>query len=1043
MGSTGELVVVVAGPAWATPTTEEGDEDRKKQRRRASRRSRRGLEFRSSADAYHNENNGVSSRSVSGDGYRLLPEGDDARSAEEASEVVFSSLPNMPIKASWEGYARCGEVSSSVPQSLAAREGKISGSVPMRGPLFEDRSRKKLSGFGSPRYFDSHWTEDAVNQALENGRAFKAVFRVNAFNRLEAYCTLVGVPVDILISGAASQNRAVEGDVVAIMLNPVASWTRLKSSAVQLSHSDSIVESTVSLDVTEVVNGTVKDISCEHSCSNGSKLSSEKCSHRLEKVVSGPSGPCCLHDDHQYFTPEALNTVHDLEDGELERSLKGICNLISSFPLKRPTGRVLAIIEPSPRREAVVGFLSAKKRSDEKVFNKQDDGSTLSRQHDFSLFSDRENVYLVPTDARFPEMVVTLLAARIEDWSEESFLPQAHVMHVFGQGGEIEPQIAAILFEHAICCADFSSESLSCLPTLPWKIPSEELEKRKDLRDLCTFTIDPSFAIELDDALSFEKVSDDVYRVGVHIADVSYFVQPDSALDTEAQVRSTSVYILQHKLPMLPFLLSSKLVSLLPSEDKLAFSIMWEINLSGNVLRQWIGRSVIRSCCKLSYEDAQKIIDECDSASSLPALHGQFKWKDITTAIKKLHEISEKLNENRLEYGALGLENAKLEILFDDYGNPYDSTLRQQMASHSLVREFMLLANKTAAKVISRAFPDCALLRRHPEPNLRKLKEFKAFCGKHGFELDTATSSHLHLSLVKIRERLKDDPVLFDILISYALRPMQLATYISTGDFRNREDEWAHYALGVPQYTHFTSPLRRYPDIIVHRMLLAALEGEDMYMRQRIQFEARQGEAYNGSSNYHGTGAFFDESTAESAEFKEALFSAAVKHGVPCATELSEMAAYCNKRKLASKQAEEAGERHVIDDYSHAISIERRISYGDVDGLGVEWLENTSTLVLHLHTSRRHQRRPSAGKLEVLKEVALITDPSGPISEPEEREVLPAVFPLTLQPLSTIPVVLHAVGGDGRRPEIGCISSRISWKILMEMKYPFHLRRTW
>lgn len=725
------------------------------------------------------------------------------------------------------------------------------------------------------------------------------------------------------------------------MLNPVASWTRLKSSAVQLSNSDSIVESTVSLDVTEVVNGTVKDMNYEHSFSNGSKLPSEKRYPCLEKVEfsevtfsdsgSRPSSSCYLPDGRQYFTPVTLNTVHDSEDGELERSLKRICTLISSFPSKRPTGRVLAIIEPSRRREAVVGFLSAKKRSDEKVFNKQDDGPPLSRQNDFSLFSDRENVHLVPVDARFPEMVVTvgslpdylksklainditieneLLAARIGDWTEESLLPRAHVMHVFGHGGEIEPQIAAILFENAICCADFSSESLSCLPTLPWSIPSEEFEKRKDLRDLCTFTIDPSFAIELDDALSFEKVSDDVYRVGVHIADVSYFVQPDTALDTEAQVRSTSVYILRHKLSMLPCLLSSKLVSLLPSEDKLAFSIMWEINLSGNVLTHWIGRSVIRSCCKLSYEDAQKIIDECDSAPSLPALHGQFEWKDITMAIKKLHEISEKLKENRLENGALWLENAKLEVLFDDYGNPYDSILRQQIDSHSLVREFMLLANKTAAKVISRAFPDCALLRRHPEPNLRKLKEFKAFCCKHGFELDASTSSHFHLSLVKIRERLKDDPVLFDILISYALRPMQLASYISTGDFRNREDEWAHYALGVPQYTHFTSPLRRYPDIIVHRMLLAALEAEDMYMKQRIQVESHQGEEYNGSSSNHGTGVFFDESTAESAEFKEALVSATVKYGVPCATELSDIAAYCNERKLASKQAEEAGVR--------------------------------------------------------------------------------------------------------------------------------------
>ena len=640
------------------------------------------------------------------------------------------------------------------------------------------------------------------------------------------------------------------------MLNPVSSWTKLKGSSPSNAH--------------ELVNGSPRDV-----------ISEESSSKNLVSNSVNQSSP------------------NDLKEGESKIWLKRICSLISSFPLKRPTGRVVSIIKMSRRREAVVGFLSTKGHSSGKLINS-------------SLTLDYRIVYFVPTDSRFPELLIEidalpeylkekvekkdltvekeLLAARLIDWNEGSFLPLGQVVHVFGQGGEIKPQIAAILFENAIPFVDFSSESLSSLPTLPWTIPDEEFQKRKDLRELCTFTVDPSTAIDLDDALSFEKIKDDMYRVGVHIADVSYFVQPDTPLDTEAQVRSTSVYMLQNKLPMLPSLLSSNLASLLPCEDKLSLSIMWEIDLFGNILSRWMGRSIIRSCCKLSYEDTQRIIDGHDSAMPLPPLDDKHSWEEITTAIKTLHVISEKLKEKRLEKGAISLENPKVDVLFDKYGNPYDSVVRQQTDSNFLVREFMLLANNTAAKVISRAFPENALLRRHPEPNLRKLKEFKSFCSNYGFEVDMSSSGHFHLSLERIRERLIDDPILFEILLSYALKPMQLAAYFSTGDFQNKEHEWAHYGLGVPQYTHFTSPIRRYPDVIVHRMLIATIEAEEFFLRKGNRVEL-----YDGFT--------------ECVEFKNVLASMAKKCGVPCAKELSEIATYCNERKMASRQAEEAGKK--------------------------------------------------------------------------------------------------------------------------------------
>ncbi|MQL79896.1 hypothetical protein Taro_012334 [Colocasia esculenta] len=736
-----------------------------------------------------------------------------------------------------------------------------------------------------------------------------------------------------------SEESNVEGDVIAVALDPVASWTRLKSSAAPSSNSISVVDSNGSSEVIEVACNDEEDANLGHSCCNDCMSHFDK-KYRSDETIDigeaispgtrkGPTCAGCLSSDHQSVTLDTSNTDYNLEDHEGARSLRRICSMISSYPLKRPTGRVLAIIKPSRRRDTVIGFLSFKKLFSGKVCKNKDDRQVVSRKQNLSLLSDLETVQLIPTDSRFPEMVVPvsslpdylreklkandltvekeLIAAQIEDWTEENILPHAHVTHVFGQGGEIEPQIAAVLYENAICSFKFSPKSLSCLPVVPWNIPLEEFQSRKDLRNVCTFTIDPPSAIELDDALSVERVSDDVYRVGVHIADVSYFVQPDTALDMEAHIRSKSVYILRHKLSMLPSLLSEKLVSLLPSEDRLAFSIIWEITLSGDIVGQWIGRSVVRSCCKLSYENAQNMIDGYDSRTPFPALHGQFQWKDLISSVRTLNSISRKLKDTRFKNGALCLDKAKFELLFDEFGKPYDSILCQRSDSHFLVEEFMLLANKTAAEIISRVFPHCALLRRHPEPNLRKLNEFKTFCSKHGFELDTSSSLQLHLSLVKIGERLKDDPVLFDILLSYASRPMQLATYICTGDFENREDDWTHYALGLPQYTHFTSPLRRYPDIIVHRTLLAALEAEETYVRQRkLLIGAIKGEELDAIPDKCFTGIVFNMAAAESVDGKAALDSGALKYKVPSATELSEIVAYCNERKLASRQAEDS-----------------------------------------------------------------------------------------------------------------------------------------
>nr|XP_027191148.1 DIS3-like exonuclease 2 isoform X3 [Cicer arietinum] len=763
---------------------------------------------------------------------------------------------------------------------------------------------------------------------------------------------------------------------------------------------------------------------------------------------------------------------------EVMNVVKQLCLLVNSFPSKRPTGRVVAIIERSPRRECIVGHLNLKQCGLFQDINKKD------ARKNKNFVSEHEYIQLLPIDPKFPNIKLLvrelpenikrrlksddatiemdLVAAQLDDWVGESPFPEGHILHVFGRGSELQPQLDAILFQNEICFSEFSPEALSCLPCLPWELPLKELKSRTDLRNLCIFTIDPSTAIDLDDALSIEKLPNGNYRVGIHIADASYFVLPDTALDKEAQLRSTSVYMLQKKLSMLPALISDNIGSLNPGVDRLAVSMLLDVTVAGEVVDRWIGRTVIKSCCKLSYENAQDIIDKAFDfersniyEDNYPKVHGHFVWPDVITSLKSLYEISNVLKRKRFTEGALRLNTPKIVILFDENGIPYDSMFSEQKESNFLIEEFMLLANTTAAEIISRAYPNVSLLRRHPEPNMRKLREFSAFCQKHGFNLDISSSGQIHWSLEKIKEKLNGDPVFYDILISYATRPMQLASYFCSGDLKDNEHEWAHYSLAVPLYTHFTSPLRRYSDIVVHRTLLATIEAEEKYLKQ----VAREVEVKNRCF----TGIYFDKKAAESVEGKEALSAAALKHRVPSAKILGNIAAHCNDRKLASRYVKDACDRlymwyllkhqkvllsearimglgpKFMSVYIQKLAIEKRIYYDEVEGLTAEWLEATSTLVLSMSLNKRALRRGSPNKWRALSEVALIACPYDlkvtvdssdqcdlevdamvsntnqqhiSISDSSVAEIEPAVFPLTVHLLSKIPVALHAVGGD-------------------------------
>uniref|UniRef100_A0A7N0TLZ8 DIS3-like exonuclease 2 n=1 Tax=Kalanchoe fedtschenkoi TaxID=63787 RepID=A0A7N0TLZ8_KALFE len=959
-----------------------------------------------------------------------------------------SGLPHLSdVTASQNQYN--GSTSFAFPhlaQDLSSRAAyslQEKGYVPIN--QFKDRHQK---------IFTPHWSLEATVEALNRGNAFKAVFRTNVHNRVEAYCKIDGVPVDILINGIASQNRAVEGDIVAIEVDPLSCWTNLKGTTAQSITSASSGSCMMAADVSEKVNLAI----VEHGVNCVNIYNGESSGH-------GEGFSCQLFGNNVQM--------------EVVESVSKICYDICSSPLKRPTGKVVAILEKSTRRDSIVGCISTKKWVQHVAWYK-----SYYKKSILSL-SELGYIELMPANLKFPKMVVPvgnlpdaiqkrlidgditlereIVAAKIDSWQEDDPFPMARIINTFGRAGEIDTHVNSILFENNICCSEFSAESLSCLPGGDWSIPPEELENREDLRRKCIFTIDPPTATDLDDALSFENLSNGNFRIGVHIADVSYFVPPDSALDREAQERATSVYMLQWKLPMLPPLLSEDIVSLNPGVDRLAFSIFWEISPDGVIFNWWIGRTVIHSCCKLSYALAQDIIDlENPDTAAYPCLHANVEWAEVIRAVKNLHRASKKLKEKRFVDGALRLDSPKLSYLFDDFGVPYDGMMSKRYDANFLVEEFMLLANRTVAEVISRAYPDNVLLRRHPEPNPRKLKEFKAFCCKHGFDVDISSSGHLHQSLERIKQKTGDDAVLFDIIVNYATKSMQLAAYFCSGDQKIPVHEWGHYALAVPLYTHFTSPLRRYPDIVVHRTLAAAIEAELIYSKE-----------HPGSTDVNVavkrcfTGASFDKSAADSILGKEALSAAALKHKLLQAESLTEVAGHCNERKIASKAAEDACHRlymwvllknkqflvsearvlglgpKFMSIYIQKLAIERRIYYDEVEGLQAEWLDATSTLVLSF-SHKRLNRKGTPSKWRPLEEVALVVNPADSKSEDwlganencsvtsrnatsgkspnyfslSDCDVEPPLLPVTVHMFSMIPIAIYAVSGEDRPLEI-------------------------
>lgn len=390
---------------------------------------------------------------------------------------------------------------------------------------------------------------------------------------------------------------------------------------------------------------------------------------------------------------------------------------------------------------------------------------------------------------------------------------------LLGPIGKHETEIHAIIQEFGLLTT-FSDEALQESENLPTEITAEEIAKRRDFRDIWTITIDPYDAKDFDDALSLRFLENGHYEVGIHIADVSHYVKPNTALDREAYERATSVYLVDRTLPMLPEKISNFLCSLRPHEDKLSFSVVVELDANAHIVKEWFGRTVIHSDRRFTYEEVQLILEQGEG--------------EYAKELKILNELAKNLRKKRMELGSINFETTEVKFQLDKDGKPLRVIPKIRKDAHKLIEEFMLLANQRVCAYVSK-FPQIPMVHRaHDSPDPQKLLDLKNFLDYLGYQIDIGNERSFRRSLNTLVQEWEDsqNPML-NTLSSVAIRSMAKAVY--------QTKNVGHYALAFDFYTHFTSPIRRYPDVLVHRILAQVLEDKNkvLYSQEVLEKMAK------------------------------------------------------------------------------------------------------------------------------------------------------------------------------------------------------------
>ncbi len=395
--------------------------------------------------------------------------------------------------------------------------------------------------------------------------------------------------------------------------------------------------------------------------------------------------------------------------------------------------------------------------------------------------------------------------AKITEWPPQSENPFGEVIQILGTPGDNDVEMKSILAEFEFPLS-FSQKCEKEAERFSELIPAKEAKNRRDFRGIYTITIDPSDAKDFDDAISLKIIGNGHFEIGIHIADVSYFVQPCTNIDQEAFDRGTSIYLVDRVIPMLPERLSNKLCSLVPNQDRLCFSAVFEIDESANILNEWYGKTIIHSQHRFNYDEVQEIIETGKGETA----------KEILI----LDRLAKKLRGERFKKGSINFETQEVRFTLDKHGNPLEIFLREMKDSNKLIEDFMLLANRKVAEFVGKAKtnskPRTFVYRVHDSPVPEKLENFTQFIAKLGYKVNFSNRKSLAQSFNKLFEQIKGKGE-ENMVESIAIRTMAKAYYTT--------ENIGHYGLAFPYYTHFTSPIRRYPDLIVHRLLYVYLQG--------------------------------------------------------------------------------------------------------------------------------------------------------------------------------------------------------------------------